>query len=114
MITGVLGVASSEGRVHNSGGRGWFGVSDRGRSIEQPGGAACADDREVRELSRMLSELNEVRMRLDAVVRKLAASTWVSAETRDSLGDIEALRLRLNSQLDRLRYKLVSQMPEQT
>lgn len=74
----------------------------------------CGDEREAREVSRMISELNEVRMRLDAVLRKLADSTRVADGVGGTVDDLDALRVRLNSQLDRLRYKLVSQIPEQT
>ena len=70
-------------------------------------------ERVVMELSRMISELNEVRMRLDAVVRKLADTTREEASDDDSVEMLERLRLTLASQLDRIRQKLVSRIPEE-
>jgi len=89
-------------------------MSECGESKQPATSVAAADHREAREVSRMISELNEVRMRLDAVLRKLADSTRGADSTGDSLEDLDGLRMRLNSQLDRLRYKLVSQIPEKT
>ena len=66
------------------------------------------------ELSRMISELNEVRMRLDSVVRKLAETTREESSDDDTVEMLERLRLTLASQLDRIRYKLVARMPEPT
>jgi hypothetical protein len=66
------------------------------------------------ELSRMISELNEVRMRLDSVVRKLAETTREESSDDDTVEMLERLRLTLASQLDRKRYKLVARMPEPT
>jgi type II secretory pathway component HofQ len=64
------------------------------------------------EFSRMISELNEVRMRLDAIVRKLAHSAFdaASCETTD---EIEQLRMRLLSKLDRVREGLVRRLSEE-
>jgi len=70
-------------------------------------------ERIAMELSRMISELNEVRMRLDAVVRKLADTTREEASDDDSVEMLERLRLTLASQLDRIRQKLVSRIPEE-
>jgi len=70
-------------------------------------------ERVVMELSRMISELNEVRMRLDAVVRKLADTTREETSDDDSVEMLERLRLTLASQLDRIRQKLVSRIPEE-
>ena len=72
------------------------------------------DDRESRELARMISELNEDRMRLDAVVRKLADSTRTALGEGESVDHVEGLRISLATQLDRIRQKLVSRIPEQT
>lgn len=70
-------------------------------------------ERVAMELSRMISELNEVRMRLDAVVRKLADTTREETSDDDSVEMLERLRLTLASQLDRIRQKLVSRIPEE-
>ena len=71
-------------------------------------------ERVAMELSRMISELNEVRMRLDAVVRKLAETTRQESPDDDTVEMLERLRLTLASQLDRIRQKLVARMPEPT
>ena len=71
-------------------------------------------ERVAMELSRMISELNEVRMRLDAVVRKLAETTRQESPDDDTVETLERLRLTLASQLDRIRNKLVARMPEPT
>jgi hypothetical protein len=70
-------------------------------------------ERVAMELSRMISELNEVRMRLDAVVRKLADTTREETSDDDSVEMLERLRLTLASQLDRIRQKLVARIPEE-
>lgn len=72
------------------------------------------NERVAMELSRMISELNEVRMRLDAVVRKLAETTRQESPDDDTVETLERLRLTLASQLDRIRNKLVARMPEPT
>lgn len=66
------------------------------------------DDQASIEISRMIAELNEVRMRLDSVVRKIG-----DREGADILGDgqgesVDRLRLKLVDQLDRIREKLVA------
>jgi len=71
-------------------------------------------ERVAMELSRMISELNEVRMRLDSVVRKLAETTRQESTDDDTVETLERLRLTLASQLDRIRSKLVARMPEPT
>jgi hypothetical protein len=71
-------------------------------------------ERVAMELSRMISELNEVRMRLDSVVRKLAETTRQEFPQDDTVETLERLRLTLASQLDRIRNKLVARMPEPT
>ena len=68
-------------------------------------------ERIAMELSRMISELNEVRMRLDAVVRKMADTTREETSDDDSVEMLERLRLTLASQLDRIRQKLVARIP---
>jgi hypothetical protein len=73
-----------------------------------------AKERVAMELSRMISELNEVRMRLDAVVRKLAETTRQESPDDDTVEMLERLRLTLASQLDRIRHKLIARMPEPT
>jgi len=69
-------------------------------------------ERVTMELSRMIAELNEVRMRLDSVVRKLAETTRQESADDDTVETLERLRLTLASQLDRIRQKLVARMPE--
>lgn len=69
-------------------------------------------ERVAMELSRMISELNEVRMRLDTVVRKLAETARQESPQDDTVESLERLRLTLASQLDRIRSKLVARMPE--
>jgi hypothetical protein len=71
-------------------------------------------ERVTMELSRMISELNEVRMRLDSVVRKLADTTRQDSPDDDTVEVLERLRLTLASQLDRIRQKLVARIPEPT
>jgi hypothetical protein len=71
-------------------------------------------ERVTMELSRMIAELNEVRMRLDSVVRKLAETTRRESADDDTVETLERLRLTLASQLDRIRQKLVARMPEPT
>jgi hypothetical protein len=70
------------------------------------------NERVAMELSRMISELNEVRMRLDTVVRKLAETTREESQDDETVEMLERLRLTLASQLDRIRQKLVARMPE--
>jgi hypothetical protein len=70
------------------------------------------NERVTMELSRMISELNEVRMRLDTVVRKLAETTREESQDDETVEMLERLRLTLASQLDRIRQKLVARMPE--
>jgi len=69
-------------------------------------------ERVAMELSRMISELNEVRMRLDSVVRRLAETTRLESQDDDTVETLERLRLTLASQLDRIRRALVARMPE--
>jgi hypothetical protein len=71
-------------------------------------------DRMTMELSRMISELNEVRMRLDSVVRKIAETSRMESGDDEAVESLERLRLALASQLDRIRYKLIARMPEPT
>ena len=75
-------------------------------------GDLTENERVAMELSRMISELNEVRMRLDTVVRKLAETTREESQDDDTVEMLERLRLTLASQLDRIRQKLVARMPE--
>jgi len=84
---------------------------------------ALASKQKLRtELSRMIADLNEVRMRLDAVVRKFGEQPMdpyigqgPDAERAQSeVSDrVEELRVELAKQLDRIRQKLVSRMPEE-
>jgi hypothetical protein len=65
------------------------------------------------ELSRMISDLNEVRMRLDAIVRKLADSAVDVPECPETIAEVEQLRLRLLGKLDRVRESLVLRLSEE-
>lgn len=65
------------------------------------------------EIIRTISELNEARMRLDTVVRKLVESTPDTARGSETATDIEALRLRLIGKLDQIREKLVVRLVEE-
>jgi hypothetical protein len=64
------------------------------------------------ELTRTISELNEVQMRLDAIVRRLAESA-VAVEGAETAADMEKLRLRLLGKLDRIREQLVARLGEE-
>ena len=78
------------------------------------------DEQLRKELSVMLSELNELRMRIDAVVRRLAdgdadaAGADHASVSADELRSMQALRARLSSQVDRIREKVIARMPEST
>jgi len=66
------------------------------------------EDQAAIEISRMIAELNEVRMRLDSVVRKIG-DTGGADILSDAHGEsVGTLRLRLVHQLDRIREKLVA------
>jgi hypothetical protein len=65
------------------------------------------------DLARMISELNEVRMRLDTIVRKLASSAVEVQDSRETVDDVERLRLRLVGKLDRIREELVTRLGEE-
>ena len=65
------------------------------------------------ELSRMIAELNEVRMRLDAIVRKLAQSAVELPTSAETVDDVERLRMRLVAKLDRIRDQLVTRLGEE-
>lgn len=65
------------------------------------------------EIARTIAELNEVRMRLDAIVRKLLQSTGPTTNHRAAASDLEMLRLRLLGKLDRIREKLVVRLAEE-
>ncbi len=59
------------------------------------------------EISRMITELNEVRMRLDSVVRKIGDTAGSDIFGDGQIESIDNLRLKLVDQLDRIREKLV-------
>jgi hypothetical protein len=65
------------------------------------------------ELSRMIAELNEVRMRLDAIVRKLAQSAVEMPTSSETVDDVERQRMRLVGKLDRIRDQLVTRLGEE-
>ena len=75
--------------------------------------AAQIEDTVEADLSRMISELNEVRMRLDAIVRKLATSALDVDGSRETVDDVERLRMRLLGKLDRVREQLVTRLSEE-
>jgi hypothetical protein len=87
------------------------------KPINQADGVASAvdadDERAAMELSSMISELNEVRMRLDSVVRKIgvsAAEALMEAGSTGPAGPTDSaikFRLKMVDQLDRIREKLV-------
>lgn len=74
------------------------------------------EERRRTEFVLMLSDLNEVRMRLDAVVRRLGPAALDPDHQSQNPGDearsVERLRARLSSQLDRIREKLLARMPD--
>lgn len=60
------------------------------------------------ELSRMITELNEVRMRLDSVVRKIGSTNSLEIDiAEEDAGSVDVLRNRIVDQVDRIREKLV-------
>jgi len=61
-------------------------------------------------LTGTIAELNEVRMRVDAVVRRVAEASSPDSQAAALAADIEALRLRLLGKLDRIREKLVDRL----
>jgi hypothetical protein len=65
------------------------------------------------DLSRMIAELNEVRMRLDAIVRKLSQSAVELPSSEETVDDVERLRMRLVGKLDRIREQLVTRLDEE-
>jgi hypothetical protein len=69
--------------------------------------AAQADGRAGVEISRIITELNEVRMRLDSVVRKIGETAGSDILGDGQVGSIDEFRLKLVDQLDRIREKLV-------
>jgi len=79
---------------------------------ENVAAAAKATQAEA-DLSRMITELNEVRMRLDTIVRKLATSAVELPDTRETVDDVERLRMRLVGKLDRIREGLVTRLGEE-
>jgi hypothetical protein len=65
------------------------------------------------EFALMLSDLNEVRMRLDGVVRRLGPAALGSEHScTDEMRSVEQLRARLSGQLDRIREKLLARMSD--
>lgn len=63
------------------------------------------------ELSSMISDLNEVRMRLDSVVRRLGQTDGDGDLEGAERARLEQLRVQLSGTLDRIREKLVTRMP---
>ena len=71
----------------------------------------AAKKQETQAISRMISDLNEVRMRLDYVVRKLADTQRDDVEDPAGAETVEAFRVQLAGQFDRIREKLVAKIP---
>lgn len=72
-----------------------------------------ANERLRADMSRMITELNEVRMRLDAIVRRLDTGGSPERSHADVAEQAERLRVRLAGQVDRIRQKLLERLPEQ-
>jgi hypothetical protein len=68
---------------------------------------STGDDHANVEISRMITELNEVRMRLDSVVRKIGATAGGEVLVDGRAYTVDKMRLELVDQLDRIREKLV-------
>ena len=73
--------------------------------------SGAAKEKETQDISRMISDLNEVRMRLDYVVRKLADTQRDDVHDSDGAETVEAFRVQLAGQFDRIREKLVAKIP---
>jgi hypothetical protein len=71
----------------------------------------AAKEKETQAISHMISDLNEVRMRLDYVVRKLADTQRDEVEDPGGVETVEAFRVQLAGQFDRIREKLVAKIP---
>ena len=69
--------------------------------------ATPADARAGVEISRIITELNEVRMRLDSVVRKIGDTAGSDILGDGQVENIDKIRMKLVDQLDRIREKLV-------
>jgi hypothetical protein len=61
-----------------------------------------------RDLASMIADLNEVRMRLDAVVRRLLAT---APEGEREEHNLEDLRIAIAARTDRIREKLLARLP---
>jgi hypothetical protein len=75
--------------------------------------SSAAKEKETLAISRMISDLNEVRMRLDYVVRKLADTQRNDVEDPGGAETVEAFRVQLAGQFDSIREKLVAKIPTQ-
>ena len=72
-----------------------------------PGRLSEEDEQAAKELSCMISELNEVRMRLDSVVRKIGDTAAEVLAEAGQVDNVTKVRLKMVDQLDRIREKLV-------
>ena len=66
-------------------------------------------DQQRRDLASMIADLNELRMRLDAVLRRLAA-TAPAAELEEH--NLEDLRIVIATRTDRIRANLLARLPQ--
>ena len=90
------------------------GNSDTSTMTPTSGGEKAHDVIDARaELTRTISELNEVQMRLDAIVRRLAESVGEVEGAGEAAAEMTALRLRLLGKLDRIRDELVVRLGEE-
>lgn len=86
-------------------------MEKRSRTLTRVDGPSHAERTEVQAaLTGTIAELNEVRMRVDAVIRRVAAASSPDSQATALSADIDALRLRLLGKLDRIREKLVDRL----
>jgi hypothetical protein len=96
-----------------------FLVAEEGEAMQtdsqmRPSDADLDDkEKESQEISRMIADLNEVRMRLDSVVRKLADTQREESDDPGAAETVEGFRVVLAGQLDRIREKLIARIPTQ-
>ena len=71
--------------------------------------------RTQRELASMISDLNEVRMQLDALIRRVATDVGEPGQTPEHAAlrsrELERFRFQVADRFDRLREKLVLRLP---
>lgn|GEM_PF-4837807 len=67
-------------------------------------------DKVCGELSHMIADLNEVHMKLDALLGKLSSSLGPQPNTADEEEGVDTLRRNFDQQLDRIREKLADRL----